>query len=80
MRYPECPHCGESVAKPVTVRSKEWQGDEAHGGIVEHKDDMCDLCFFESELRDTERFTEEEIAGIVAERKAELLKEAGVRP
>ena len=79
-QYPECQHCGESVAEPVTLRSRSWQGDEAHGGMVEYEEERCALCVFESRLQETGEFTEEEIERIVAERRSELLREAEVRP
>jgi hypothetical protein len=40
----ECPNCGEMGGTPVEVRSREWQGDEAQGGMVTWVDEGCSLC------------------------------------
>lgn len=40
----ECPNCGESGGKPEEVRSREWQGDEAHGGWVTFVEECCSKC------------------------------------
>ena len=40
----ECPYCGETGGDPVTSYSREWQGDEYHGGIVEWSEEMCTKC------------------------------------
>lgn len=39
-----CPYCGEEDGTPVTVVSREFQGDAAHGGYVEETDLRCTLC------------------------------------
>ncbi len=39
-----CPNCGDTGGTPITVTSREFQGDEAHGGYVNHEDDACSLC------------------------------------
>lgn len=71
--YPECPRCGESIAEPVTLRSKEFQGDEMHGGIIEHEEEACGLCVKEDKLRACEQFTEAEIWKIMTEYRLELI-------
>lgn len=40
----ECPYCGESGGEPMTNHSREWQGDEYHGGMVEMAEEMCSKC------------------------------------
>lgn len=40
----ECPHCGSSEGSPLDVYWSEWQGDEAHGGWVEHRGEACTIC------------------------------------
>ena len=39
-----CPNCGEIGGEPRTVTSSEFQGDEAHGGVVTWDDEGCSLC------------------------------------
>ena len=39
-----CQYCGQSGGEPVEVASREFQGDEAHGGIVTWIDHGCTLC------------------------------------
>ncbi len=39
-----CPNCGEDTGSPVMVTSREFQGEEAHGGNVEHEEEGCTLC------------------------------------
>ena len=47
-----CPYCGESGGEPRTVRSREFQGEEGHGGMVEHEDEMCTLCIADQKRRE----------------------------
>lgn len=39
-----CPCCGEVGGYPVTVYSREYQGESPHGGMVEWEEQMCSLC------------------------------------
>jgi hypothetical protein len=39
-----CPYCGEEGGEPRTVYSREFQGEEGHGGYVEWADEACSLC------------------------------------
>jgi len=45
----ECPNCGEPGGSPRSVVSREFQGDEAHGGYVEFEDQGCSKCIRSSE-------------------------------
>ena len=39
-----CPYCGEEGGEPITIYSREYQGDSPHGGFVEWADEACTLC------------------------------------
>jgi len=39
-----CPNCGEIGGTPRTITSSEFQGDSAHGGMVDWEDEGCSLC------------------------------------
>ena len=39
-----CPYCGESGGYPEEITWTEFQGDEAHGGMVEFREECCTLC------------------------------------
>jgi hypothetical protein len=39
-----CPYCGEDGGEPIMVRSREYQGESPHGGVVKWEDEMCSLC------------------------------------
>lgn len=67
-----CPYCGESLGEPVTVHSREFQGDEAHGGIVEWSDEACTVCQCESKLLDCEYLSRADVARMMDEYRAEL--------
>jgi hypothetical protein len=70
----ECPHCGESLGDSVTVRSHEFLGDEFHGGVVQHEGEMCTVCVKEAKIRECEYFSEAQIADMMEEFKAELMR------
>lgn len=74
----ECPHCGESLGEPVTVNSREFLGDEIHGGVVEREDQMCSVCHKETRLRECEYFSDAQIADMMEEFKAELRRQEKV--
>lgn len=74
----ECPHCGESLGEPVTVNSREFLGDEIHGGVVEHEDQMCSVCHKEARLRDCQYFSDAQISDMMDEFKAELRRQEKV--
>jgi DnaJ-class molecular chaperone len=42
-----CPNCGEDGGTPITVTYREFQGDAAHGGMVNHEDEACSKCIAE---------------------------------
>lgn len=39
-----CPYCGSEEGQPKVVYWREWQGDEAHGGLVEWSREACTRC------------------------------------
>jgi hypothetical protein len=39
-----CPYCDSTTGEPVTVYSREFQGEAGHGGMVEWADEMCSEC------------------------------------
>jgi hypothetical protein len=67
-----CPQCGESLGEPMTIHSREFQGYEAHGGVVEHSDEACSLCVYESKLNECEMLTRADVKQMMDERRAEL--------
>jgi hypothetical protein len=72
-----CPHCDESIGEPVTIRSREWLGDEAHGGMVEEDQECCSVCIKESKLRDCEYLTAADIDAMMEEYRSVLRRKAG---
>ena len=47
-----CPYCGEAGGEPKTVYSREFQGEEGHGGMVEWEDERCSFCIREEKYRE----------------------------
>ncbi len=62
-----CPNCGESIGEPREIRSREYQGEEPHGGVVETIEEACTLCIKEIRLRECGGFTDAEIVAIMDE-------------